>query len=197
MSKKVQVRLFGSTGHKTVTLPVPSGKGSILIPPEDTNRHTRAFFACLRDLEPRFDAAGISEADYLVMVRSELEVASLSELSDSMWCRLGATLDAALRHPCIFDRLVSKVKAHTAAKQPPLTDATPVIFADPEDTTTSCFVIRRDRTTGEETVVFIGELTDGIRDRCQDHADKTRCIVQLYHSGQKPQSFYPSTKEVK
>lgn len=192
MSKKVEVRLFGSSGQTTVTLPTPSGKGSILIPTEDTNLHTRAVFAALSDLETRFETAGITEADYLAMVRSEFSVASLSELSDSMWARLSATLNACCREPELFNRLVAKVKAHTA-KQTPLTDATQVIFADPEDTfSDTCFVIRRDRKTGSEKVIFIGEVSDEVHQRCQAHADKTRCIVFLYHAGQKPQPFYPT-----
>lgn len=108
-----------------------------------------------------------------------------------MWARLSATLNACRREPELFNRLVAKVKAH-AAKQAKVTDAAPVVFADPEDTLNTCFVIRRHRTTGEEKILFIGELSDDVRKRCQSHADKTRCIVFLYHGGQKPQPFYPS-----
>lgn len=188
MSKKVEVKLFGSSGETTVTLPVPSGKGSIPIPSDDTNRHTRAVFAALSDMQPRLEAAGISEADYLAMVRAEFSVASCSELSDSEWARLSATLNACRRDPDMFDRLVAKVKAHRV----PVTDATPVVFADPEDTLDTCFVIRRHRTTGKEKVIFVGELSDDVRKRCQSHADKSRCIVFLYHAGEKSEPFYPA-----
>ena len=190
MSKKVEVKLFGSGNQKTVAVSSPSGTGHIPIPPPNNNRHCRAVFACLRDLETLFDTAGISEADYLSMVRAEFEVASCSELSESMWARLSATLNACRRDPAMFNRLVAKVKAYMPK---PLTDAAPVVFADPEDTVTTCFVIRHDRKTGEETVVFVGELSDDVRERCQAHADETRCIVQLYHDGQTPQPFYPTT----
>ena len=191
MSKKVEIQLFGSQGRTTVTLPIPSGKGSIPIPPDDNNRHSRAVFAALSDMEPRFDTAGISEADYLAMVRSEFSVASCSDLSESMWARLSATLNACRRDPAMFNRLVAKVKAHVA-KQTPLTDATPVVFADPEETTSTCFVIRRDRVSGAEKVIFIGEMSEDVRERCQSHADKTRCIVQLYYAGRTPEIFYPA-----
>ena len=188
MSKKVEVQLFGSSGQTTVTLPIPSGEGSIPIPPDNKNIHYRAVFACLRDLETRFETAGITEADYLKMLREDLEVESLSQLSDSMWARLSATLNACRRDTDMFDRLVAKVKAHAV----PVQDASPFVFAEPEDTVDTCFVIRRHRTTGEEKILFIGELSDDVRERCQSHADKTRCIVFLYYAGQKPQPFYPA-----
>ena len=187
-----QKKLKFSSLEAAVRRPLPyrsqAVRGSISIPADDTNRHKRAVFAALSDMESRFEDAGITEADYLAMVRAEFSVASLSELSESMWARLSATLNACRRDPDMFNRLVAKVKAHI-----PVTDASPIIFADPEDTfSDTCFVIRRHRSTGEEKVLFIGELSDDVRKRCQSHADKSRCIVFLYHAGQKPQPFYPS-----
>ena len=187
-----RINLFGPNGKQVVDVPLPSGTGHIPIPlNDDHNIHSPAVFACLRDLETRFDAAGITEADYLAMERSEFSVASCSELSESMWARLSATLNACRREPDLFDRLVVKVKAHVAS-QMPLTDASTTIFAEPEEPTSTCFVIRRDRITSEEKVVFIGEFSDSIRERCQTFADNTRCIIFLFHAGQKPQPFYPT-----
>lgn len=191
MSKKVEVRLFGSSGQTTVAVSSPSGTGHIPIPPPNDNRHCRAVFACLSDLETHFETADITEADYLAMVRSEFSVPSLSELSESMWARLSATLNACRRDPTLFNRLVAKVKAHVA-KETPLTDASTTVFAEPEEPTSTCFVIRRDRITGEEKVIFLGEISKDVRKRCQSHADETRCIVQLYHAGRTPETFYPA-----
>ena len=188
-----KVRLFGSNGQTTVDVPPPSGNGTVPIPPPaDTGdgRHRRAVFACLDDMQVLFDTAGISHLDYWNCIKSEFGIVSRSELSESEWARLSASLNACRRDPAMFNRLVAKVKAHTA----PLTDASPVIFADPEDTISTCFVIRRDRITGTEKLIFIGEFSDEIRERCQQHADKTRCIVQLYHAGRKPEAFHPTLK---
>ena len=190
------VRLYGSSGRTTVNVPPPSGKGNPLpIPPpaETDSRHRKAVFAALSDMETLFDTAGISTLDYWEMVKSEFGIVSRSELSEPMWARLSATLNACRRDPTLFNRLVAKVKAHREALKPPLTDAAPVIFADPEDTiTNTCFVIRRDRIDGTEKVVFVGEFTGEVRERCQAHADKTRCLVQFYHAGRKPETFYPT-----
>lgn len=188
------VRLFGSDAPRAVEIPPPSGKGTVPIPPEpptEDSRHRRAVFACLRDLEVHFETAGITDADYWTMVKSEFSIVSRSELSVSMWARLSATLNACRRDPQLFNRLVAKVKAH-AAESVPVEDASPIIFADPEDTIDTCFVIRRDRITGTEKVIFVGEFSDDVSHRCQAHADKTRCIVQLYHAGQTPEPFYPT-----
>lgn len=191
------VKLFGNPhATRAVEIPSPSGKGSgVPIPPADSEdpgdgRHRRAVFACLRELEVHFDTAGITEADYWEAIKKDFSISSRSALSDSEWARLSATLNACRRDPELFNRLVAKVKAHTA-EAVPVEDASPLIFADPEDTIDTCFVIRRDRTTGTEKVIFVGEFSDDVSHRCQEHADKTRCIVQLFHAGQKPQPFFP------
>lgn len=193
MSKKVEVKLFGSTGETTVTLPLGTGKGSISVPPNhDHNIHSRAVFACLRDLETRFETAGITESDYLAMVRSEFSVPSLSELSESMWARLSATLNACRRETDLFNRLVAKVRAH-AAETVPVQDASPIVFAEPPDTfSDTCFVLRKHRKDGTQEVIYIGEFSESIRERCHAHADKTRDIIFLFHNGQPPEPFYPT-----
>ena len=84
--KKVEVQLFGSSGQTTVSVSSQSGTGHIPIPHlnDDHNIHSRAVFACLRDLETRFESAGIDRSglprDGAIGVFS---VASLSELSES------------------------------------------------------------------------------------------------------------------
>ena len=57
-----------------------------------------------------------------------------------MWARLSATLNACRRDADMFDRLVAKVKAHTA-KNTPLKDAETVVFAEPDEALSTCFVI--------------------------------------------------------
>lgn len=193
MSKKVEVQLFGSGGHSTVAVPHPRGIGRPTPPPDNADsRHRKAVFAALSDMQTLFDTAGISEADYWSMIQSEFEIGSRSELSAPMWARLGATLNAARRHPCIFNRLVAKVKAHVERQKPPLIDASPVIFAEPEDAINTCFVMRRHRNDRADKLVYLGDFSEDVRQRCQAHADKTRCIVFLYHAGQKREPFYPS-----
>lgn len=184
-----KVQLFAPQATRTVEIPVRRRKDRLPIPP---SRHREAVFACLREMHPRFDAAGITENDYWTMVKSEFGILSCSELKDSEWARLSATLNACRRDAELFNKLLAKVKAHTA-EAVRVQDATPVIFAAPEETIVDpCFVIRRDRVDATQKVVFIGEFSDNVRQRCQDHADKTRCIVELYHNGQKPETFYPS-----
>ena len=187
----IEVKLYGSNGQTTVTLPHSSGKGSIPIPTETDSRHRKAVFAALSDLQQRFDTAGISEADYWSMIQFEFGVVSRSELSEPIWARLSAMLNACRRDTRLFSKLVTRVKAHIE-RQKPLTDAAPVVFAEPDDTIDTCFVIRRHRTSGEEKIVFLGDVSEDVRERCQAHADKTRCIVFLYHAGQKREPFYPS-----
>lgn len=193
MAKPTTITEFTRTDGTVFVNPQPLDTGTIPNPDTETDsRHRKAVFAALSDMQTLFDTAGISDTDYWAMVKSEFEIVSRSELSESMWARLGATLNAARRHPEIFNRLVAKVKAHIAKEKPPLTDAAPVIFAEPEDTTSTCFVIRRDRTDGTEKVIFVGDYSEEVRERCQNHADKTRCIVQLFHAGQTPVPFYPT-----
>ena len=194
--KSVDVQLFGSEHIRSVAIPNRSSKRSI--PPtaptdsEIIRKHQQAVFASLRDLKPRFSEVGITGADYWAMVHSEFGVQSRTELSASELCRLSATLNAARRHSDIFTRLVAKVKSHIADSVP-VTDASSLVFANPEDTfSDTCFVIRKHRTDGTRKVIYIGEYSDGIKGRCQSHADKTRCIVFLYHNGQPPEPFYPS-----
>lgn len=191
------VQLYGAKGQTTVHVPTPSDRGTIPIPPPEDDldpdsRHRKAVFAALSDMQTLFDTAGISTVDYWEMVKSEFGIVSRSELSEPMWARQSATLNACRRDLAMFNRLVAKVKSHREAQETLLADASHIVFADPEDTLQTCFVIRRDRVTGVEKVLFIGEFTGDVPERCQNHADKTRCIVQLYHAGQKPQPFYPS-----
>lgn len=161
-------------------------------PTASDGKNRKAVFAALGELEPRFDKVGITDADYWDMIKTEFSIVSRTELSDAMWARLSATLNACRRDPDLLNKLVAKVKAHTAIVQIPVTDASPFVFAEPEDTVNSCFVIRRDRTDGTETVIFVGAFSDAVKERCQTHADTSRCIVQLYHAGNDPEPYYPS-----
>ena len=190
-----KVRLYGSNGQTTVDVPLPSGNGTIPIPPETSetdSRHRKAVFAALSDMETLFDTAGISTQDYWEMVRHDFSIVSRTELSIHEWGRLSATLNCCRRDAAMFNRLVAHVKAVKAAETAQVEDAAPVLFAEPEDTITTCFVMRLSRQDGIEKLVFLGEFTSETRERCQAHADKSRCIVRLYHAGQKPEPFYPS-----
>ena len=122
-----RISLYGPNGGQVIDVPVPTQKGTITPPTPDPVKptdsvHCKAVYAALRDMQTLFDTAGITEADYWSMVRSDLEIVSRTELSVSMWARLSATLNACRRDPAMFNRLVAKVKAHTAA-QKSLTDA--------------------------------------------------------------------------
>ena len=191
MSKKVEVQLYGRNGHSTVAVPHPRGISRPTPPPDNADsRHRKAVFAALSDMQPLFDTAGISETDYWDCIKSEFGVASRAGLSAPMWARISATLNACRRDPKLFNKMVAKVKAHIERQKP--IDASPVIFADPEDTIDTCFVMRRHRTDSTDKLVYVGDLSKDIRERCQAHADKTRSIVFLYHAGQKREPFYPS-----
>lgn len=184
------VQLSGSNRTRTVDIPDPR---SLDEPKLDTGNgyHQRVTFAVLRDMETLFDTAGITEKQYWEMVKSEFNIVSRSQLLESEYARLSATLKACQKDPQLFNALVAKVKAHTTPV--PVTDASHIVFAEPADTLTeTCFVLRKPRSKGTDKVVFVGEYTREINARCQTHADKTRCIVQLFYRGQPPEIFYPT-----
>ena len=184
------VQLSGSSRTRTVEIPDPM---PVSEPKQDTGNgyHRRVTFAVLRDLETLFDTAGITEKQYWEMVKSEFNIVSRSQLLESEYARLAATLKACQDDAQLFNALVAKVKAHTT--NVPVNDASHIVFAEPADTLTeTCFVLRKPRSKGTDKVVFVGEYTRAINARCQKHADKTRCIVQLYYSGQPPENFYPA-----
>ena len=187
------VQLSGSTRTRTVEIPDPMPVSEPKLA-TGNGYHQRVTFAVLRDLETLFDTAGITEKQYWEMVKSEFNIVSRSQLLESEYARLSATLKACQKDPQLFNALVAKVKFYRDAQTPvPVTDASHVVFAEPADTLTeTCFVLRKHRTNGTDKVVFVGEYTREINARCQTHADKTRCIVQLYYRGQPPENFYPA-----
>ena len=186
------VTLHGETGQRTLPVqpkPVPTvpSAGDNMDP---DGKHRKTVFARLRDLKPRFDAAGITFDDYWNCIKSDLEITSRSELTVPMWARLGATLCACQRDRAMFDNLVAKIKRYRDAAK---ADATPIVFAEPDYLEfQTCFVMRLSRKDSTKKLVFIGEMSEKTRERCQQHADQTRCIVRLYHNGQPPEAFYPS-----
>ena len=183
------VQLFGKGNPRAVEIPAASEPTSESQPDEGRRRHQEAVFACLRDLEVHFETAGISDRDYWEVVKRDFSIVSRSELSASEYARISATLNACRRDPSMFNRLVAKVKAHKV-ESVPVEDASDIIFADPEDTIdASCFVIRRNK-NGTEKLIFVGVFSADIVSRCQAHADETRCIVFLFHDGEK-QPFFP------
>ena len=186
----IHVTLFGS-GQRTVEIPTPTGSGSIPIPTtEDASVHRKAVFACIDELLNRFRLAGVGHGDYWSMVKHQHGITSRKELTACQWAMLSANLNACRRDPAMFDQLVREVKAFKA----PLTDATPVSFAEADEALSTCFVIRRGRTDSTETLVYLGEFTEDVRPRCQDHANTTKCIVQLFYDGQPPEPFYPTSE---
>lgn len=126
-----RINLYGPKGSQQLNVQ-PRDLGHS-VPNSDAGRiHRDAVFACLRDMQTLFDTAGISESEYWSTIRSEFSIVSRTELSASMWARLSATLNACRRDPVLFNKLVAKVKAHKA-KSVPIEDASPIVFADPED----------------------------------------------------------------
>ena len=118
------VRLIGSDRTRTVLIPAPNG--SIPTAPEQETRngyHQRTTFAVLRDMETLFDTAGISETQYWEMIKIEFNIVSRTELLESEYARIAATLKACQQDPVLFNALVAKVKAHV-----PVTDASPSHF---------------------------------------------------------------------
>lgn len=187
----IPVQLHGSNGTTTVDL---SNSQPTRIPvPEST--HREAVFAALRELRPRFKAEGLTTAHYWQLVRSELGIESRTEMSDAMWARLSATLNCCCREKEMFVRLVKQIKGCLQQQQTLLTDATPVLFADPEDTISTCFVLKTDA-SGKETLVYIGEFSEDVWERCQNYADKMQCLVNLFHNGMPPEPFHPRSVEM-
>ena len=188
----LNVILHGNpTGQRTLPVqpkPVPTVP-SVSDSMDPDGKHRKTVFARLRDLKPRFDAAGITSGDYWNCIKADFEISSRSELTVPMWARLGATLGACQRDAAMFANLVAKIKRHRDTAK---ADATPIVFTEPNEPLETCFVMRLSRKDGAEKIVFIGEMTQETRDRCQQHADKTRCIVRLYHNGQTPEVYYPS-----
>lgn len=199
-----QITLYGSNGQNTVEIPAPTGKGKPVerpappppVTPEDTGHHRNATFKGLRDLINKFRHAGICESDYWDSVKSELGITRQKEIADPTWAVLAAEVNAARRDEQAFARLVERVQAFRRQNPPdetPAEDALPLLFAEPDEPLSTCFVLQKDRQTGKESLVFFGELTDDVRKRCQEEANETRCILRLYHDGQKPEVFYPET----
>lgn len=191
------INLYSANGKTTVALPTPKGKGRLEIPAEDTGYHMRYTFAVLNDLINLFRRAGICQSDYWDCVKSELGITSRTEIAETVWALLSAEMEACRQDPAAFDRLASRVKAHlaeTATEDTPLEDATPLAFADPDESLSTCFVLRKDRRTSEESLVYIGEFSESVRDQAQADANESRCIVRLYKDGLPPEAFHPETR---
>ena len=122
------VQLSGSSRTRTVEIPDPM---PVSEPKQDTGNgyHRRTTFAVLREMETLFDTAGISEKQYWEMVKSEFNIVSRSQLLESEYARLAATLKACQDDAQLFNALVAKVKAHTTTV--PVDDAAHIVFADP------------------------------------------------------------------
>ena len=191
----MRINLFGDTA-RSIEIPEPIGTGEIPIPADD-RLHQRATHAALDDLEARFNTEGVTKSHYWDMIKDLFQIKSRTELSTEHYARLSATLNCCRRDPTTFKALVRKIKAHREKQQPPrqpqLTDATPVLFADPEDMVTdTCFVLRLSRENSEPMLIYFGPFDATIEERCQRQADTSRCIVQLFHNGNPPVAFFPS-----
>lgn len=166
--------------------------------PTDTGHHRRATFAALNELINTFRHARICAGDYWDCVKSELGIESRKEIAEPTWALLSAELNAARREPKALESLVLKVRAYIdntlSAANTPIEDSTPLAFADPSEPLLTCFVIRVDRQSSEEHLAYIGEYSPAVRERSQDHANKTRCIVRLYHNGEAPVVYHPQTQ---
>ena len=193
------INLYGSNGKNTVEIPVPTRKGSVEIPtptPENLEYHKDATFAALHALRNDFRHAEICDSDFWDMKKAELGVTSQKEIAEPVWALLWAEVNTARNDKQAFQRLVLQVKAFRSEKPPvipPADDSLSLLFAEPDEPQSTCFVMRRDRSTSEDTLSFIGEYSEDVRSRCQEEANETRCIVRLYHNGQKPEAFHPET----
>ena len=191
------INLYSNNGKTTVLLPTAS-KGRVELPPAtDIGYHRRATFAALNELTNAFRHAGICHSDYWDMVKAELGITSRSEIAESVWALLSAELNACRRDGAAFQRLAASVKQFRAENPPQevpvVSDATPRVFADPDETLSTCFVIRKGRTDNTENLIYLGEFSEEVRQRTQKHANESRCICLLFHNGQNPQSFHPET----
>lgn len=184
MTNPVKVDLYNSEGRLQVDIHPKAFVPPIAPELSGKLQHQRAVFACLKDLTPRFEHAGITEDDYWQMIRSEFRM-ERSEFTEPYWARLSATLNACRRDVKLFRQLVKSIQRHI---QHPV-DATPVIFAEPDDIST-CFVIRQN-TDGTEKVVYLGEFSEGVRERCAAYVKQTQCVISLHHNGQTPEVFRP------
>ena len=193
---RLTINLYSNNGKTSVLLPTSTKSGRFEPPAEDTGYHMRATFAALNDLINPFRHAGICQGDYWQMTKAELGVTSRTEIADRVWVLLSAELNAARREPEALEQLVLKVKAHlaeTAASEPPPPDASSMLFAEPDEDLSTCFVIRKARAEGSEKLIYLGEFSEDVRERSQTHANESRCIVQLFHNGQTPETFHPET----
>ena len=77
----------------------------------DPRRHAqKQTFALVSQLKPRFNQRGISESNLWNAIKADLGVMSRSEIDERGYVRLAARLDAAKRHPKIFDEICRFVK---------------------------------------------------------------------------------------
>ena len=81
----------------------------------------RMCFAFAKELMPRLNKQGISEADYWNYIKVEFGVDSRSELTAQQWIKISARLHSAKRHKILFNELCEKIKTHKLYKD--LSDA--------------------------------------------------------------------------
>lgn len=190
----MNINLFGSETSRSIELPDP--KGNTPAVKEDTEYNRRFAFACLNDwkLINRFRQAGLATNDYWEMVKSELGIESRSEIAPEVYAILAAELDNARNDAAAFQRLANRIHEYLkTAERAPTEDSVPVAFAEPDEKLSTCFVLERDRRTGKDSLVFIGEYNESVRVLAQDTANTSRNSVRLYHDGAAAVVFNPET----
>ena len=189
-----RIQLHGSGTPRTIDVPEPSGRGRVEIP-ADNEKYRKGTFAALRDLINPFRLAGLSESDFWDMIKHQLGITSRKEIEIETWALLSHQLNVARHNPDTLSRLIAKIHQFRAEMLPeeevPVEDATPIAFAEPDQPLSTCFVIRIVSETGKKKFVFQGEYSEEVEKRCQEHAEKTKCIVHLFHNGQDPIPFKP------
>ena len=150
-----RITLHGTNGKRHVAVPTQHVATDTL--PDGKRKAQCHAFAIVRNLKPKLAKAGVSDDALWEYVLENHNKTSRAELSEVQWVTIAARLDAVDKDPHLFTSLCGAIKAQIG----------------------TCRAYR-EHPNGSFKNVYEGIITDAIRHRCQQHADKSGCIVRLH-----------------
>lgn len=137
---------------------------------DDNGRKQRQCFAIVKKLKYRFVKNGISENAFwcwALGTQGKDVIGSRNQFEVFDWTFIAARLEAAQKHPHMFDALCEQIQQQG-----------------------SCRVYRINPDLSEKKV-YTGIFDKSVYERCQRHADATGCTVRLHAYGE-CESFDPA-----